>query len=334
MVEHHPMLTSSEIGFLWAAFMEDAAANKLLKHFLSVLEDAEVLPILELARDSTEKHTDWISKLFIGEGIPVPEGFSDQDWSPNAPRLFSDTFAMRYIKHLATMGSGSHAMAHCLSTRADVRRFFRSNAEGSAELLDRIVDHMLVKGVYVRPPYMNYPGKVEYVEKQGFLSNMIGGSRPLLAVEICHLSKAVESNIIGATLLTGYGQVVKSRSVSVHMNRGKEIALKHVKLFQTLLLEDDLSPANTSDSVVTDSTLPTFSDKLMMFTLNSISALGIANYGAALAATMRADVVAMYMRLQAESVLYAEDGVNLMIENQWLEQPPQTTDRHALLERR
>jgi hypothetical protein len=36
----------------------------------------------------------------------------------------------------------------------------------------------------------------------------------------------------------------------------------------------------------------------------------------------------------AEIMQYANDGVKLMIENQWMEQPPQNVDREALRNRR
>jgi hypothetical protein len=331
LVTHHPQLTSSEIGFLWAAYMEDTAESCILKHFISVMEDAEARPILEFALSAAEQHVSWIRDLFTKEGIPVPDGFGSQDWNPNAQRLYSDLFALGYIKHLATMGSAGHTMAHSLSTRPDVRRFFRESTNGSSELFDRTVDYMLSKGFYVRPPSMNYPSKVEYVKKQGFLSNVIGGHRPLLSIEICHLSKAVETNKIGGALLLGFGQVAKSKAVREHMARGQAIANKHIQLFQELILADGLPSPSTSDGAVSASTVSTFSDKLILFTVNSISALGIVNYGAALAVTMRADLASRYARLQAETMLYAEDGVNLMIENQWLEQPPQVTDHNALL---
>ncbi|MCI3927061.1 DUF3231 family protein [Paenibacillus sp. TRM 82003] len=310
--------------------MEDAAAACMLRHFLVVLEDEGARPILQAALDAATRHCERIAELFAKEGIPVPVGFTDKDWNPHAPRLFSDAYALRYLKHLGSMGAAGHSLAHSLSTRADVRGFYRSNAESSGQLLDMVVDYMLEKGFYVRPPTMAYPEKAEFVEKQTFLSSLLGRHRPLLAVEICHLSKNIETNLIGETLLLGFAQTAKTKGVETHLRRGREIALKHVHLFREMLLEDDLSTPSTSDSVVSESTDAPWSEKLMMFVVSSITALGIGNYGASLSTTMRTDIAAMYTRLAGEVLLYAEDGVNLMIDRGWLEQPPQTVDRRAL----
>jgi hypothetical protein len=41
-------------------------------------------------------------------------------------------------------------------------------------------------------------------------------------------------------------------------------------------------------------------------------------------------LAADYIRLTAEIAAFAEDGLNIMIDNGWLEQPPQATDRDKL----
>ncbi|WP_397428635.1 DUF3231 family protein [Priestia koreensis] len=40
----------------------------------------------------------------------------------------------------------------------------------------------------------------------------------------------------------------------------------------------------------------------------------------------------MYTRLCAEIINYAADGAHMMIENGWMEQPPQAADRRKLAE--
>lgn len=52
--------------------------------------------------------------------------------------------------------------------------------------------------------------------------------------------------------------------------------------------------------------------------------------GKSLGLSPRRDLGANYIRLTAEISQYAEDGTNIMIENEWLEQPPQATDRDPL----
>ncbi|MCT8976657.1 DUF3231 family protein [Clostridium sp. CX1] len=47
---------------------------------------------------------------------------------------------------------------------------------------------------------------------------------------------------------------------------------------------------------------------------------------------MRADVSATFTRLAAEIAKYAKDGIDIMIDNEWLEEVPNAIDRKKLIE--
>jgi hypothetical protein len=113
------------------------------------------------------------------------------------------------------------------------------------------------------------------------------------------------------------------------MTRGKEIAEKHENVFREVLLKDDLPLPSTWDSATSQSTVAPFSDKLMMFHVNILNATSIASYGTSIAGSLRKDLSADYSRLTLEVIKYADDGVKIMIKNNWLEQPPQAVDRVA-----
>jgi hypothetical protein len=72
-----------------------------------------------------------------------------------------------------------------------------------------------------------------------------------------------------------------------------------------------------------DSTVSPFSDKLMMFHTRVLSLASIANYGTSIAASSRHDLAVTYSRLLMEFGHYGDDGSNIMIQNKWMEQPPQ-----------
>jgi hypothetical protein len=57
---------------------------------------------------------------------------------------------------------------------------------------------------------------------------------------------------------------------------------------------------------------------------------GVGNYGVAISESQRSDLVVDYSRLSAEILKFSEDGVNLMIAEGWLEQPPLTSDRKGM----
>ncbi|SFM13594.1 Protein of unknown function [Gracilibacillus orientalis] len=84
------------------------------------------------------------------------------------------------------------------------------------------------------------------------------------------------------------------------------------------------------DFGVSDSTTQTFSDKLMMFHMSLIVSAGVGNYATAAAASQRSDLMVDYERLSLEVSRLAKSGADIMIKNNWFEQPPGTKDREKL----
>jgi hypothetical protein len=69
----------------------------------------------------------------------------------------------------------------------------------------------------------------------------------------------------------------------------------------------------------------------MMF--HSTAMLGsiiIANYGLAIGSSLRTDLLTNYVKFTAEISKHAKAGVDIMIENEWMEQPPQAVNHENL----
>jgi len=196
--------------------------------------------------------------------------------------------------------------------------------------MNRVVEVLLSKGLYVRPPYIAIPQNVDFVTNQNFLGGLLGKNRPLLATEILNLFANMRANVVGHTLAMGFGQVAQSKEVSKYMFRGKAIASKHIAIFSEILRKEDIPASTNWDSGVTTSTNSPFSDKLMMFHMTLMMASSIASYGAAISLSMRSDLAVSYIRLIAETLDTADEGANIMIDNGWMEQPPQAINHEAL----
>ncbi|GAA3318624.1 hypothetical protein GCM10020331_022170 [Ectobacillus funiculus] len=65
-----------------------------------------------------------------------------------------------------------------------------------------------------------------------------------------------------------------------------------------------------------------------------LSTAGMGNYATAAAASQRSDLATNYERLSLEIGQYAKDGADIMIQNEWLEQPPGTLDKEELAKKR
>lgn len=326
-------LTSAEMAVLWTQYINDKVAICVTSYFLKKVEDEEIKPIIETALNASKKNIVTLNELFKKEKFPVPIGFTKDDVNENAPRLFSDTFALMYIRYMSILGMPASGIAIGVATRDDVVVFFKSVLKEAVVLQDLTTKLMLKQGVYVKPPYISNPDKVEYVKKQSFLAGFVGDIRPLTVQEIMMLFNNIQTNAVGKALIIAFAQTSKNKEVKQYFLRGKQIAQKHIDVFSDILKKEDLPAPMTWDNAVTDSTTPVFSDKLMMFHISAMIAAGIGNYGTSMSASPRRDLGIKYASLIPEIALYAEDGANIMIKNGWLEEPPQADDRNHLIKK-
>ncbi|WP_404451294.1 DUF3231 family protein [Virgibacillus necropolis] len=324
-------LTSSELSQIWGAYMNASITSKVLKYFINIVEDNEIRPVIQNALDLTQSQLTDLKAIFEKENKPVPIGFTDQDVNVDAPRLYSDNYCLQYVFQLGSLGIYSFAASVTVATREDIYLFFSDGLRKYNELHQKATLISLTKGLYARPPYIPTPNEVDFVKKQSFLRGWFGERRPLMATEIAHLFSNMQRNSLGIATLTGFSQVVQTKDVKEYLLRGIQIAKKHVKVFNSVLEDSQVPTPMGSDSMVTDSMkVSPFSDKLIMFHVTGMIGLSIGFYGISISAGIRRDIAANYTRLSAEIGLYSEDGANLMIENEWMEEPPRMIDRDEL----
>lgn len=330
-MEQNIRLTSAELSGLWTSYLTDSMSICVLRYFLQKVTDSEIKPVLEHALNLSKEHLEAIKNIYDEENLPLPYGFTEEDVNPDAPRLFHDSMMLNYIKHMTKGGLSVFGMVLPNIVRKDIREFFSSCLASTTELYNESTSLLLSKGLEIRPPYIPYPKEVKFVEKQHFLSGWFGERRPLTAQEIMHFYSNIQTNKLGEALVIGFGQVVISDRVRGYLQRGKEIAKKHISVFSKYLMENDLPAPMTWDHEVEPITEAPFSDKLMMYHVSLMSASSIGNYGFASSMCQRRDIATDYVHLSAEAGKFAEDGINIMIDNGWLEQPPQTADRDNLM---
>ena len=329
-IHHHAPLTSSELASLWRSNAYYDMLSCIYKHFLNTLDDPDLRPPLEDAVSFLETRVNRTSEILRMEGQPIPKGFGDEDIDLGAPRLFTDLYYYYYTLNMIRIGLLLSGMNLSHSVREDVRNFYTESLMSTTRLYNRFSEIMLEKGIYIRPPIINTFKEADIVEKQNFLRGFLGERRPLLAQEVDQLFFGIRTNEIGGALLTGFQQVARSEQVRAYMARGAEIARKHVNIFSSALQKEKLPVPMHSGELVTDSTISPFSDKLMMQHVVILGGVGIGNYATSMASSLRHDLSVNYSRLIAEAANYGEDGINIMIENGWFEEPLRTIDRREL----
>ena len=332
MNTHHASLTSPEISGLWKVYMQNTAMQCVMKHFLLHVQDSEIKPILEEQAGLLQGYNEQVRNIFNQENFPVPRGFNDEDMNPTAPALFSDLYALSFVYRFNQMCLSDYATTATKVARQDVVDFFYGCLQSTAALFKKALNLMLSKGIYDRPPKMNYPHKIEFIEKpDSLLEIWFGEKRPLNAFELGEIFYIIERNYIGILLLMGFIQVVQDKEIKEYLIDGKKLAEKQIEIFNKVLI-DEAHLGNIPVSMeVTDSRIAPFSDRLMMFLISSTVSTGIYLTAYALSTAMRKDIAAHYASIMKDIMVYGEKGFRLTIEKGWSEQPPQAFDRVGAL---
>ncbi|WP_284036281.1 DUF3231 family protein [Neobacillus sp. 114] len=329
MSERSIRLSSSEIAALWATYIQENMTVCLLTYFLHHNQDVEIKPILERALQNSETHLQQITDIFVKEGIPIPDGFSEKDVNLAAPPLFYDMFGLSFVYSLSRllMINGSFLTANV--ARKDVLDFFITMNYESTELYRQATELMLSKGIYDRPPYVPYPDKVEYEDKLSYISGF-GKKRPLNVAEIMEIFFNIERNYFSLLLCMGLLQVVKDKEIHSFIKEGKKISEQQIRTFNDILMKEEMYGIITTNVEVTDSTVSPFSDRLVVTLFHSLNGIDIALLGHAVSLSLRSDLVAYYQKYIAEILIYSAKGVDLLMDRGWFQKPPHAPSRRDL----
>lgn len=330
MPTHNMRLSSSEVNGLWNTFILETASVCFLKYFKQHMKDPDILDLIKKALVYSEEHIKQIRGIFREERFPIPHGFTDEDIDLSAPQLFHDLFGLSYIYAMGRMGMIGNSFITSSVARMDVREFFTRCLEHTTELYNLSTTLMLEKGVYDRPPMINYPSEVTYIDNNSLLIGYMSKRRPLNVMELTEIFLNIERNNYGVILCVGLLQVVKDKEIKAYIQEGMDICKKQIKLFNLLLLEQDLLGSVPPAMDVTESTRSPFSDRLIMYHFSGLNSIDITLLGHALSMSLRNDIAGNISKLITEILKYGKKGIDLMVSRRWMEKPPEATDRKAL----
>lgn len=325
-------LVSSEIAGLWDTYISDSLAICVFSYFLKNVEDNEIRALLQHSMDLSTKHIQMITDIFNREELTLPDGFTDQDVNLNAPRLFTDTFYAAYINFMARTGMLNYTVILNQIARADIRDFFSKCANECVDLYNKAAELRLSKGIFIRAPQVSVPKKVQYIKNHSFMTDFFGEKRPLLAKEITQIFGVIFINIMGVAITTGFGQVSNDKKICECIFEGKDLSSKIIAELTSIFMEEGIPIPSTSESFVTDSTVAPFSEKLMLMHVLIMCAQGVSSKGMAISASARGDLQSKYMKFLTQIMNYSKKCSDILIDNGWLEQPPQAVKHENLAE--
>jgi hypothetical protein len=320
-------LTSSEIGKLWASYLGNTMSTQILSYFLQHCDDEYIRRLLENGLALTNDFTQKIEEFFNKENFPIPVGFSEDDVNLGAPRLYQDEFYVHYLKYAAKAGMSLYSVALPLTMREDIREFFIYVLNCTTIFLGQINNVLIEKKYIPKLPNIPIPNRVDFVHEQNYLKGFVGEVRTLNAMEIIHLFDNSENNITSKTLLLGFYQTVQDEKIKALFKRGLELTDKAVKRYLEKLHIEQLETPSYKEHLVTTSTYPPFSDKLMLFHKVDMFSMKIRAFGNSLAVSPRRDLGLLYGKSLMNIGIFVDDGANILIDKGWLESPPQAFDR-------
>lgn len=332
-INHTADLTSAEIGELWDTYMYYSILTCVFKYFEKVASDNhdnDVAQLLSSVLMSFDTRLKWITDTFNRENLKVPAGFSHNGVNIDAPQLYSNSYILYYFKSMLGFSLTTNTLNINMAARPDVRDFYKEILTAGLDYNERITNLMLERGILQKHPSIKTSDKVDYTKSPGFLAGFIGKRHSLLAREIANLYTIALSNHIGRVLLTGFSQVAASDKVRDYMNKGVKIADDIINTMTFILKEDDIPTPLPGDAITIDSNKAPFSDKLMMLHVQLLNTVGAAMYTAAMGASMRHDLHQKYALIMANTGRFAEEGIKIIMDNGWMEEPPQIVDREAI----
>ncbi|MDG5789276.1 DUF3231 family protein [Evansella sp. AB-P1] len=318
-------INASEMASLWNGYMSQTHNICMLKYFIEQTEDPDTKDFLQRTNATSMELVNECKSLLEKENVPVPTGFTDEDVNIHAPRLFSDSFFLMYVKNMLRAKIAVFGFMNTACKEKELRNYFKKGLDEGVASYDEVTDLMLEKGIYMKPPFIEPPEEVDFVEDKEYLDRqmLLKENRDLNAIEISHVFGNIEANMVGKLITKGFKQTADIKEVREFMEQGEEMTEKRLKAMSKLLSEHDLPIPMASEPIVYRSTEAPFSDKLMMFQMTLLTAAAISEYATSLAASMRSDLVSTYMNAIKDTSKLALKGSALMIENNWLEQPPQ-----------
>ena len=332
MNQQKQALSSSELGTLWLTYQQKTMVQRILEYFIEQADDNQAKEIMQDAHMKIINYLEDIKAILKNEGAVIPIGYTEKDVNIGVPKLYDNMFDIMFFRLISSISMGLHTLHMSMAYRKDIVLLYKELTAFTQSLYDECVDYLQEKDVLPRPPALTMPKTVEFADGTNYMSgfNLFSEKRALNTVEVAHLYNAIESNIIGMQMITGFAQVANEPEVKKYFVKGKELAKKIVTDYTQIFLQSDIQPPSTWGANATDSKVAPFSDKLMMYCTSIFCGFGLGANALGTAFSLRSDLPLIMANTAKDVLTYGRDGGKIMAKNGWLEEPPSMQDRNDL----
>ncbi|MBG9656495.1 DUF3231 family protein [Cytobacillus firmus] len=326
-------LSVSEIGTLWQTYQEKTLIMRFLEYFIEKSDEQEARNILGGLWQELNFYVKEMEELFSDQGMVKPVGFTSADVNLEAPKLYDNGFDIMFLRVLKEVSMGLYTLNMNMTYNKKVLSIYEGLTTVTQKIYKLSTFYLLEKGILSLPPKVTMPKNIEYIKSKKYMDGfkLTGDKRALNDLEIGILHHNMEANNIGMQLITGFAQCAQNKEAKKYFLKGKELAKKQIKMMEEILLEGDVQFSATSGATVTTSTVPPFSDKLMMHCIYILNGFSLVGSGTGAFFSLRNDIAMKSMILAKDIYFYAQEGIKIKIKNGWFEEPPQMEDRPGLI---
>jgi hypothetical protein len=326
-------LNVSEVGSLWQTYQEKTLIMRFLEYFIEKSNDTQARNLLGGLCQELNFYVKEMEEIFSEQGMAKPIGFTAADVNLEAPKLYDNGFDVMFVRVLKEVSMGLYTLSMNMAYNKKVMAIYEGLTTVTQKIYKLATLYLLEKGILSLPPKVTMPKVNEFIQSKKFMEGfkLAGDKRALTALEVGILHHNLESNNIGMQLITGFAQCAQNQEAKQYFKKGVALAKKQIKMMEELLLEADVQLSATSGATVTSSTVPPFSDKLMMHCIYILNGFSLVGSGTGSFFSLRNDIGIKSMMLAKEIYLYAQEGIEIKIKHGWFEKPPQMEDRSEII---
>ena len=328
MIKQNP-LSSSELGMLWLTYQEKTMILRFLEYFKAKSDDEEATNILGGLWQELNFYINEIIDVFTNEGVAIPMGFRKEDVNLEAPKLYDNGFDIMFLRILKEVSMGLYTINMNMAYRKDVMAIFEGLTTVTQKIYKLATIYLLDKGILTLPPNVTMPKTTEFITSKKYMKGFtpFGDKRALNDIEVGVIHHGIETNNIGIQLITGFAQCAETKVVKQYFVKGLELAKKQIQTYEEILLEANIHFSATSGGTVTTSKAAPFSEKLMMYCICLLNGFGLVCGSFGSMFSLRHDIIMKLGLLAKDVFLYNHEGLQIMMDNGWFEEPPQMEDR-------
>ncbi|MUK87744.1 DUF3231 family protein [Ornithinibacillus sp. L9] len=325
-------ITSSELGTLWLTYQQKTMILRFLEYFIEKADDEKAKTIMTELYHEIDPYVEKIMVIFQEEVAVIPVGFTTEDVNKEVPKLYDNGFDIMFVRLIKEISMAMHTLNITMSSREDIILLYKDLTAITQKYYNQCTQYLIEKGMLARPPYVSMPQSVQYVKDASYLGglNPFRNNRTINTVEVANIFHAIESNIVGMQMITGFAQCASEQDTKKYFSKGVELSKSFIKELNEVLLQDGVQTPAPSGGNATRSVIAPFSDKMMMYCTSLFCSFAIGGNSVGTSFSLRNDLSAKITTIMKDVFEYAHEGARVMIKHGWMEEPPQMENRDEL----